>query len=155
MLTSHVGIGPVNWFPPSASNCRLVSRDNSGGISPVNWLRVKFKRSKLFRLPNSGGMVPVNWLSLRTKLVTRSGEPLRVTSSHAAMAVEPDQFSVPLPARVSRAASSASQSATRPGLLAALGTASEHSLSDGSLANPCPQVLLGSGLSRCSACSFR
>ena len=54
-------------------------------------------------------------------MVTRSGEPSMVTPSHEAMALLPDQFSVPLPASVSRAASSASQSVTRPGLLAAVG----------------------------------
>ena len=55
--------------------------------------------------------------------MTRSGVPSKVMPSQSAMGVSADQFSVASPANVSRAASSASQSETRPGLLAASGTA--------------------------------
>ena len=47
-----------------------------------------------------------------------------VTPSHSAMGVSDDQFSLAVPASVRRAASSASQSDTNPGLLTASGIAS-------------------------------
>ena len=55
--------------------------------------------------------------------MTRSGVPPIVTPSQYTMGVFADQFSVALPARASRPASSALQSATSHGLRNATGTA--------------------------------
>ena len=71
---------------------------------------------RLVRLPSSVGIVPLKYLSRRDKRVTRRGEPLASTPSQRSIARSADQLSVALPVRVSRAASSALQSDTSPGL---------------------------------------
>ena len=55
--------------------------------------------------------------------MTRCGVPRTITPVQFAMGILEDQFSVPLPARVSRTVSRISQSDSKPGLVAALGTA--------------------------------
>ena len=80
--------------------------------------------------------------------MTRSGEPPTVTPSQVVTGALADQFSVPVPTKVSRAVSSRAQSVARPGLF-------EQRTIGGSTANPWPQVLFGSGCSRWIARLFR
>ena len=62
-------------------------------------------------LPNSGDIAPLSPLLWRYSLVTRSGEPSSPRMpSQSVIGVFSDQFNDALPARVSRASSSASQS---------------------------------------------
>ena len=77
----------------------------------------------LARSPSSAGILPFMALFVRSNSMTRLGSPLVVTPSHNAIGVSKDQFSVAVPAIASRAASSASQSDTSPGLVVRSGTA--------------------------------
>ena len=83
------------------------------------------------RPPSSAGIVPVNPRLYRFSAMTRSGVPYTSTPSQSLMGVSADQFSVALPARVSRAASSVSQSDTSPGLLPGTVTATPEEQSLG------------------------
>ena len=66
-------------------------------------------------LPNSGDIAPLSPLLWRYSLVTRSGEPSSPRMpSQSVIGVFSDQFNDALPARVSRASSSASQSEISP-----------------------------------------
>ena len=124
-LPSSAGIDPVNWLFQRDSELRCDRLPNSAGMDPVNWLLLSRRFVKLERLPNSAGIVPDKFRSSPdvSILVTRRGVPDTVTASQLAMGVSADQFRVAVPLRVSRAASRVSQSAIRPGLLAASSTA--------------------------------
>ena len=174
-LPSWVGIVPVNWLPQRNSHSQVGEIASSAGIVPVNWFLREGQYSSLARLPSSVGIVPVNWFPHRDSVrrlvrlpspdgiwpvnafsgsinpVTRSGVPPSATPSHWSTGMFADQFSVALPAKLSLAASSTLQSDAIPGLLVHAPSAG----GGGSCANPCPQLLLGSGLSRCVALSFR
>ena len=146
---SSRGRQPVKLFPPSSSISSCARFPNSGGIGPVSRLFWRVSRSNCARLPNSGGIAPVSWLlkshrySSRARLpsaagidpvsprhprrnsVTRGcGLPRTVTPSQAVIARYALQSSAAVPRSASFAASRAVQSATKPGLFAASGTAS-------------------------------
>ena len=120
---SSVGIGPVNWFKERSSRFRLTRPPSSVGIGPVNWFLHKDSSSRLTRPPSSVGIGPVNRFSVSDSAVTRRGLPPTVTPSQSAMGIFADQLSGALPTRARRAASSALQSDTSPGLLVASTTA--------------------------------
>ena len=113
-LPSSGGIAPVNLLNSKYNRFKFKRLPSSGGIVPVNSLPLRSNRSKFERLPSSAGIVPVNHSCERSSPQIRSGVPSMMTPSHSAIGVSAAQFSVALPARVSRAASRASQSAIRP-----------------------------------------
>ena len=87
-------------------------------MAPVNWFSESHSSCKLDKPPNPAGISPVNPSSESRNSVTRNGEPPTVTPSQVVTGALADQFSVPVPASVSRAASSLAQSAARPGVRA-------------------------------------
>ena len=115
---------PVNRLLKRLSASRAVRLVNSPGISPVNRLSPRRNQRSLERPPRAGDIVPVRFRPVSGSPMTRWGDSKpRITPSHSPMGVSTDQFSEPLPASVSRALSSTSQSDTRPGLLDGSGTA--------------------------------
>ena len=72
--------------------------------------------------PNSAGMLPLRLMLSRLRLVTRFGARETVMPVQSVIGVVALQLSVAAPRKVSLAASSTAQSATRPGWSAWLGT---------------------------------
>ena len=117
---SPSGMHPVNRLPLRNSLSNLMRFPNSAGIKPLSWLSWSNSAPSSVRLPNSAGISPLKPCPESFSPVTRSGVPPRLTPSHSAMGVSTDQLSVAVPARVSRAASSVSQSDTKSGLPASV-----------------------------------
>ena len=172
-LPSSCGMDPDNRLLPRSRYSRLPNLPNSGGIGPLRSLPHNRSSTKFFRLPNSAGIESVMRLALRSRCVnllrpprpagilpdrpakllicsfsTRCGVPPTVIPSQSEMGVPADQFRKP---RVSLAARRISQSATKPGLLAASRTAPSVEQSSGvgvivgvgAMAGVCAGVVVG------------
>ena len=116
-MPSSDGIFPLRRLSLRSSITRADSSPNSDGIPPGSRFPERSSRSRLERLPSTGGTTPPSPPKGSRTSVTRSGVPPNVMPLQSCMGVASDQFNVLLPARVSLACSSASQSDTSPGLL--------------------------------------
>ena len=105
-------MGPVSRLSLRFNFCRLERLPNSTGMLPTSWLSLRFNTCSWERLPSPAGMLPVSLLPLRLNRVTRELET-RIPSQ-AFMREVVLQLSEAVPRRVSLAASSTLQSATRP-----------------------------------------
>ena len=117
---------PVSLLSWSRRPCSLERSNSSAGIGPVRAFLCSSRKSSSESPPIAGGIVPSSFLPLRKIARTRSGSRKfshTYTPRQRLTAVETSQSSEAEPRSVSFTASKASQSATRPALLAGSGTA--------------------------------
>ena len=112
------GISPLSWLLWSSSFSSLRSPFRSAGMLPVSRFVWRFSSVSIGRPARSAGTVPFRSIRRRITRVTRAGVPPRYTPSQSVMVLLADQFRILSPfsslSRLSLAASSASQSATKP-----------------------------------------
>ena len=113
---SSVGIEPVSELLLRKSVVRLDRSPSSAGIEPVSELTSSRSSVRLDSSPSFAGIEPARLLETRFSEATRL--LARVTPFQLAIAVPVSQLSaVPAPTSVASAASSASQSSTKPPLV--------------------------------------
>ena len=109
------GIGPARRFPGSTSFVRLRSSPRAGGMGPVSGLPSRWTTSRASRRASSGGMRPFKPARDNRNPVTRSGSPPSSTPCQESRGSDSLQSRRASPARTSRRARSAVQSASSSG----------------------------------------